>query len=63
MDLVNSPVMRLAAMAVVEKIAAAAAQMESCVRPTAPMPMSFPASMSLGSTVESMTSKMRDVFS
>ena len=34
-----------------------------CVRPTAPAPMSLPASMSLGLAMASITSKMREVFS
>ena len=41
----------------------ATSQMAICVSPTAPTPISLPASMSLGFTVASITSKMREVFS
>ena len=43
--------------------APATTQMAICVRPTAPTPISLPASMSLGLAMASITSKMREVFS
>ena len=38
-------------------------QIAICVSPTAPTPISLPASMSLGLAIASITSKMREVFS
>ena len=43
--------------------APASTQIAICVSPTAPTPISLPASRSLGLAVASITSKMREVFS
>ena len=45
------------------RIAPAISQIPICVKPTAPTPISLPASMSVGLAIASITSKMRDVFS
>ena len=59
----NSPVSSAAANGGAMRSRAGDSQMAICVRPTAPTPISLPASISLGLTVASITSKMREVFS
>ena len=46
-----------------ESAAIVVSQTTSCVRPARPMPRSLPSSSSIGRTVASITSTMRELFS